>query len=115
MGLQENDDIVFDKKNMNEKINTAYIRFIEGQFKIKVDEVIEVAEMKSDVNNVDMRRELNNIYMDYIKKLSVDDFGIRYYHNTHNEPGCLDKCSGIFIDREQIDQFNNDYRPFKSE
>jgi hypothetical protein len=95
-GLQENDDFVFNKNNIDEKINTAYIRFIEGQFKIKVDEVIEVAEMKSDVNNDDMRRDLNILYMDYIRKLSVDDFGIRYYDNTHDAPG----CSGIFIDSD---------------
>ena len=76
-----------DKKEQDlEMIQNAYIRYIRGQFKIKVDEVNDVPDSDQEQDEEgtgNMSKDLNEIVCQCLMKQSIDDFGFSQYHYYH--------------------------------
>ena len=66
------------KEQDQEPISQAYIRFVSGQFGIKIDKVTQEEEKHVETEKGSIRNDLNKIVFNSNLRRSIDDFGVDY-------------------------------------
>ena len=84
-----------------EKINDGYLRFISGQYKLKLDEVEDQSVEKIDFTKNEICDEFNSLVLNFNMLKSIDDTGINYHSNYYKIPG----NKGIHLDGDHLREF----------
>lgn len=75
-----------EKKEQDlESISEAYIRFVSGQFGIKIDKVTLPEEQPAEADKSCIRDDLNKIVFSCNLRRSIDDFGVSYAREVQDK------------------------------